>query len=489
MSEQSERDVSGPPAGRYVVDGQIGHGGMATVWRARDTVLDRMVALKRLRTGLRDDAESMARFLREARAVVRLSHPGVVRLLDRGEDAEGPYLVMELVDGEDLKARIAREGPLPPGEAARICAQVASTLSYAHSQGVIHRDIKSQNVLIDAEGNVKLADFGIAHLLEVSTESGLTRSGMMVGTSDYLAPEQAQGRTVDGRADIYALGIVLWECLTGELPFPGENFVTVAMRQINDPLPDPRELVPNVPRRLAAAVLRATQKNPDARYATAGEFADELRACAAARPRAAGTADGRVRSPHAGVALRRRQGRRRLVVLVVAVLVVIGVCWRVAGAPPLSSAPAVAHKLPIRVTSYDPSGDGIEEPGMVRYATDGNPATSWYTEPHPGSATFDGTKHGVGLLIATPVNTRATRIDLLSSTPGAHVQIRAPGQLTEPPLVGTTVLTGTVQQILLPPHTPRELVVWVTRLVPDPQVAGAFWAGVAEVSVWGVPNK
>ena len=482
--------MSGPSAGRYVVESQIGHGGMATVWRAHDTVLDRQVALKRLRTGLRDDAESMARFLREARAVVRLSHPGVVRLLDRGDDAEGPYLVMELVDGEDLKARIARQGPLPPREAARICAQVASTLSYAHSRGVIHRDIKSQNVLIDAEGNVKLADFGIAHLLEVSTESGLTRSGMMVGTSDYLAPEQAQGRTVDGRADIYALGIVLWECLTGELPFPGENFVTVAMRQVNDPLPDPRELVPNVPRRLAACVLRATQKDPDARYATAGEFADELRACAAAQPRVAGGADGRVRSPRPRAALRRRQGRRRLVVLVVGVLVLIGVGWRVSGAPPFSSpAPVVAHKLPIRVTSYDPQGDGIEEPRLVRYATDGNPATSWYTEPYLGSATFGGLKQGVGLLIETPVNTRATRIEIQSSTPGAHFQIRTPGQLTGPPLVGTTVSTGAVQQIPLPPDTPHALVVWVTRLVPDPTVAHAFWAGVAEVSVWGVPNN
>lgn len=480
--------MSGANAGRYVVEGQIGRGGMATVWRAHDTVLDRTVALKRLRASLRDDAESMARFLREARAVVRLSHPGVVRLLDRGDDEEGPFLVMELVDGEDLKARIAREGPLPPREAARLCAQVATTLSYAHSQGVVHRDIKSQNVLIDRDGNAKVADFGIAHLLEVSAESGLTRSGMMVGTSDYLAPEQAQGRTVDGRADVYALGIVLWECLTGELPFPGENFVTVAMRQVNDPLPDPRYVVPNVSRRLAECVLRATQKDRDARFATAEEFAAELRACAAPVPDA--PLPVRTRSPEARAAVRQRRRRRRLGALALAVLVVVGVGWVVIGAPPFASpAPVVAHALRIRVTSYDPQGDGIEEPGLVRYATDNDRATFWHTELYGGSATFGGTKHGVGLLLETPVNTRATGIELQSPTPGAHFQIRAPGQLTGRPLVPTTLFTGRLQQIPLPGGAPRALVVWITRLVPDPQVPGVFWAAIAEVSVWGVPNN
>ena len=259
--------MSDAPADRYVVEAQIGRGGMATVWRAHDTVLNRTVALKRLRAGLREDAESMARFSREARTVARLSHPGIVRLLDMGEDDDGPYLVMELVDGEDLKTRIGREGPMAPREVARIGAQVASTLAFAHRHGVIHRDIKSQNVLIDRAGNAKLADFGIAQLLEVSGESRLTRSGMMVGTSDYLAPEQAEGRPVDGRTDTYSLGIVLWECLTGELPFPGENFVAVAMRQLKDPLPDPRTRAPEIPARLAECVLRAAAKNPDERFA------------------------------------------------------------------------------------------------------------------------------------------------------------------------------------------------------------------------------
>lgn len=480
--------MTGLTDGRYVLEEQIGRGGMATVWRAHDTLLDREVAIKRLRTSLRGDAESAARFHREARAVVRLAHPGIVRLLDRGEDDDGPFLVMELVDGEDLKTRIRRDGPLPPTAAARICAEVAATLAYAHANGVIHRDIKSQNVLIDRDGNVKIADFGIAHLLEVSAESRLTRSGMMVGTSDYLAPEQAEGRPVDGRTDIYSLGIVLWECLTGELPFPGENFVTVAMRQVADPMPDPRYLVPNVSRRLAACVMRATQKDPDARFPTAEEFAAELRACAAPRPKGDAPQD-RVRTPQERAARRRRYRRRRAGALVIALAMMAGVGWLVAGALGGASSPPAVRKLPIRVTSYDPEGDGVESPGLVPRAVDGNPKTAWHTEIYGGSPTFGGIKSGVGLLLDIPVNDRPTKVELIGSTPGARVQIRAPGKLTGLPLAGTVTMNGALQTLALPADAPSALVVWITRLVPDPDVPGGYWAGIAEVSVWGVPNN
>jgi len=489
--------VSGSPADRYVVDAQIGHGGMATVWRAHDTVLNRTVALKRLRPGLREDPESMARFLREVRTVARLSHPGIVRSLDGGADADGPFLVMELVDGEDLKTRIAREGVLPPREAARICAQVASTLAFAHRHGVVHRDIKSQNVLIDRAGNAKLADFGIAQLLEATGESRLTRSGMMVGTSDYLAPEQAEGRPVDGRTDIYALGIVLWECLTGELPFPGENFVAVAMRQLKEPLPDPRERVPGVSDRLAACVLQAAAKDPDDRYANAEDFAAELEACAAddesgGQPPAdaATPALPRPRASAARAARRRTYRRRRAVALGVAVLVVALIAWGLSATFSSGPAPPPAPRpVAITVTSYDPQGDGIENPGQVRYVTDGNPQTAWHTELYGGSPTFGGTKHGVGLLIAVHAGSRPTRIDLRSPTPGAEFQIRTPGKLSGPPLVGTTTMTGATQSLALPAGAPNDLVIWIVRLVPDPHVAGAFWAGISEVSVWGVPNN
>jgi len=328
MSADSDRPAPPPVEDRYVVEARIGRGGMATVWRAHDNVFHRTVALKRLRSNMREDPEAMARFLREARTVARLSHPGIVQLLDGGDDAEGPFIVMELVEGEDLRTRLAHEGPFPPGETARIGAQVALTLAFAHEHGVVHRDIKSQNVMLDAAGTTKLADFGIAQLLEVSGESRLTRSGMMVGTSDYLAPEQAEGRPVDGRTDVYSLGIVLWECLTGQLPFPGENFVSVAMRQVHDPLPDPRELAPGVSPRLAACILRAAAKNPDDRYATATEFADELGACAAgepladdARPTPVARAPRTTRRPPDARAYHARVIRRRRIVAVVVVAV------------------------------------------------------------------------------------------------------------------------------------------------------------------------
>ncbi len=491
--------MSDAPADRYVVDAQIGRGGMATVWRAHDTVLNRTVALKRLRAGLREDAESMARFSREARTVARLSHPGIVRLLDMGEDDDGPYLVMELVDGEDLKTRIGREGPMAPREVARIGAQVASTLAFAHRHGVIHRDIKSQNVLIDRAGNAKLADFGIAQLLEVSGESRLTRSGMMVGTSDYLAPEQAEGRPVDGRTDTYSLGIVLWECLTGELPFPGENFVAVAMRQLKDPLPDPRTRAPEIPARLAECVLRAAAKNPDERFASAEEFAAELEECVEAEapspegPPAAASAPpqaaGRVRAD-ARAARRRTYRRRRAAALVVAVLAVALIAWGLVAAFSSGSASAPqVRPLAITVTSYDPQGDGTENPGDVRYTTDGNVNTAWYTELYGASPTFGGTKQGVGLMIAVHAGFRPTRLDLRSPTPGAEFQIRVPGKLGGPPLVGTTRMTGTGQTVALPATTPAQFVIWIVRLVRDPAVTGGYWAGISEVSVLGVPNN
>ena len=470
---------------------------MATVWRAHDTEFNRTVALKRLRPALREDPEAMARFLREARTVGRLSHPGIVRLLDGGEDADGPFLVMELVEGEDLKTRIAREGALAPREATRLCAQVASTLAFAHRHGVVHRDIKSQNVLIDQQGNAKLADFGIAQLLEVSGESRLTRTGMMVGTSDYLAPEQAEGRPVDGRTDTYALGIVLWECLTGELPFPGENFVAVAMRQLKDPLPDPSERVPGISSRLAACVLRAAAKNPDDRFPSADDFAAELEECAAedeptedAPADAAMPAPQRPRASDARAARRRMYRRRRAVALAVAALVAVLVVWGLSGAFSSGSPPPPAPRpLAISATSYDPQGDGVENPGQVRFVTDGNPQTAWYTELYGGSPTFGGTKHGVGLLLAVHAGARPTRVDLRSPTPGAEFQIRVPGKLTGAPLVGTTTMTGAPQSLALPATAPNDLVIWIVRLVADPHVAGANWAGISEVSVWGVPNN
>lgn len=260
---------------RYILDRPIGSGGMATVWRARDQVTGQDVALKRMHARVQDDPDLIERFRREAQAVSRLSHPAIVRLLDEGSDDDGPYIVFELVEGTDLKTLIRQRGPLPPETAASVVSQVARGLELAHRQGVIHRDIKSHNVLVTDDGVAKLTDFGIARLLD-GDQGGLTRTGTVLGTSDYLAPEQARGLGVDGRSDVYSLGIVLYECLTGELPFPADTPMGVAQRQVRDPLPDPRTVVATVPPYLAGATLRACEKEPSARFSTALEMSDAL---------------------------------------------------------------------------------------------------------------------------------------------------------------------------------------------------------------------
>lgn len=248
---------------------------MATVWRAHDTVMGEGVAVKRMHPRVQDDPDLLARFRREAQVVSRLSHPCLVRLIDEGSDDDGPYIVFELVEGTSLKALIRARGRLTPQESASITSQIARALEVAHRAGVVHRDIKSHNILVTDEGIAKLTDFGIARLLDADS-GGLTHTGTVLGTSDYLAPEQARGLGIDGRTDVYALGVVLYECLTGELPFPADAPMAVALRQVRDPMPDPRARVPGTPAHLASAVLRACEKDPDARFASALDMADAV---------------------------------------------------------------------------------------------------------------------------------------------------------------------------------------------------------------------
>ena len=262
-------------SGRYRLDQPIGSGGMATVWRARDEVTGQDVALKRMHARVQDDPDLIERFRREAQVVARLSHPAVVRLLDEGADDDGPYIVFELVEGTNLKALIRSRGALSPELAASITSQVARGLELAHRSGVVHRDIKSHNVLVADDGTAKLTDFGIARLLD-GDQGGLTRTGTVLGTSDYLAPEQARGLRVDGRTDVYSLGIVVYECLTGQLPFPADTPMGVAQRQVRDPMPDPRDVQPGIPPHLASVVLRACEKDPAARFGSALEMSDAL---------------------------------------------------------------------------------------------------------------------------------------------------------------------------------------------------------------------
>ncbi len=475
---------------RYRLDELIGRGGMASVWRATDTVLGRPVAVKRLHPGLIADEEHAERFRREALLVARLSHSNLVRLLDRGEDADGPYLVMELVDGENLKSLVRREGALPPEEAVRICVEVGRALAYAHAQGVVHRDIKAQNVLLTLDGGVKLTDFGIARLMEANGEPGLTRTDMLVGSADYLSPEQADGRPVDARTDVYSLGIVLYECLTGRLPFSGEGFVAVAMRHCSEPLPDPRALAPAVPGWLAATAQRAAAKEPSDRYPDTAAFVAAL--LSEDEPEPGGTAVMPVLE--GDTARHRRPGRRRaawlaaLVALAalggIAAIVVLGP----GGGGPEPAAAAAGPLTVAAVGDYDPLGDGRERPDLLPLATDGDPSTAWYTENYQDTPELGGLKEGVGLTLGLAAPAVATEMIIDSPTPGARFQVLGPGSGTSRQTLAQGTLTGGEQVVRLArAEASVAYVLWFTSLVPDDE--GGYWAGVGEVRLRGVPNS
>src|SRR5215216_990846 len=248
---------------RYRLEERIGSGGMSTVYRAFDPTLERWVAIKLMHRDISQDADQLERFRREARAVAQLNHPHVVTVIDAGEDDGAPFIVFEYVEGETLKDRIRRLGRLPVPEAVAYAIEIARALGAAHERQIVHRDVKPQNVLIDEEGTAKVTDFGIARTM---TEEGLTADGRVLGTTDYVSPEQALGQDVDPQSDLYSLGIVLFEMLTGDVPFHGENQVAVAMKHVREELPDILLRRPEASSSLAAIVDRATAKELDRRY-------------------------------------------------------------------------------------------------------------------------------------------------------------------------------------------------------------------------------
>src|SRR3954447_1759312 len=263
------RRARGPMVGdvnadRYELVELVGSGGMSSVYKAHDRLLQRDAALKVLHSHFLEDEEYVERFRREARAVAQLSHPNIVTVIDRGEADGHQFIVFEFVDGENLKELVHRSGPLPARRAVELALAVADGLAFAHQHELVHRDVKPQNVLLNGDGEAKVTDFGIARSLDV--EHGVTQTGTVLGTSNYLSPEQAGGKPVGPATDVYSLGVVLFELLTGDVPFPGDNFVAVAMKHINDPPPDLLELRPDLPMRLVVTVDRALAKDPAERY-------------------------------------------------------------------------------------------------------------------------------------------------------------------------------------------------------------------------------
>src|SRR5574341_674292 len=266
-------DLIGKTLGSYRIIEQIGVGGMATVYKAYQPSMDRDVAIKILPHYFSQDAEFAKRFQREARAIARLEHAHILPVYDYGEADDITYIAMRYVQAGTLKERIA-EGPLPLDELNRLVEQIGSALDYAHRLGVIHRDVKPSNVLIDDQGNTYLTDFGLARMLESSQP--LTASGVGVGTPAYMSPEQGQGVKVDHRSDIYSLGVVLYEMVTGRVPYEAETPMGVVLKHISEPLPLPRMVAPGVPEGVDKVILRALAKDPAHRFQTAGEMVEAL---------------------------------------------------------------------------------------------------------------------------------------------------------------------------------------------------------------------
>jgi eukaryotic-like serine/threonine-protein kinase len=264
---------------RYEIEATLGEGGMARVYRGTDGVLGRPVAIKVLADRYAGDDTFVTRFRREAQAAAALNHPNVVSVFDTGDDGQAHYIVMEYVPGQTLADVLKREGPLDPDRAARIAEDVATALQAAHERGLVHRDVKPGNVMIDPEGRTKVMDFGIAR---AAADDTLTQTGAVLGTAGYLSPEQAQGTTVDARSDIYSLGCVLYETLTGRPPFTGDSPVAIAYAHVNDQPDPPSAHRPGIPPELEAVTMKALAKNPDDRYGSASELRDALAAARAA---------------------------------------------------------------------------------------------------------------------------------------------------------------------------------------------------------------
>jgi hypothetical protein len=489
-------------SGRYRLEAKLGSGGMSTVYLARDETLERPVAVKVMHREISEQPDQLERFRQEARAVAKLSHPNVVAVIDAGEDGGYPYIVFEYVKGETLKQRIARVGALDAQEALAHAIEVARGLSVAHAGNMVHRDIKPQNVLIDEEGRAKLTDFGISRQLE---RDGMTATGRVLGTTDYVAPEQAMGQAVDQRSDVYSLGVVLYEMLVGQVPFRADSQVGVAMKHVNEDLPDVQRRRPDLSAAAALVVERATAKDPGQRYQRIGEMIDDLSTALEVEAARAGSASAEATSVLEAVPgpRRRLSSRARWSWATIVALLLVGgaalLAVQLISSGSLGGGGAeqgAGQPIAIEAASdYDPQGDGEENPGTVGLAVDGSLATAWSTE-HYESEDFAGTKSGpdpgVGLYVTTAAPARAAKLVVRSPTAGWDAQVFAaaagpPSDLSgwgEP--VGEVRGAGEVQEIRLRvPRPSRYYLLWLTRAPESRDQPGGFAVEISDVKLLG----
>jgi len=498
--------------GRYRLEQEIGRGGMSTVYRAFDTVLERQVAIKLMHREIAADSDQLERFRREARSVAQLNHPHVVTVIDAGEEpsseaGEGvvgtPYIVLEYVDGETLKDVIRREAPLEIPQALAYAIEIARALGAAHERQIVHRDVKPHNVLITGEGGAKITDFGIARTL---TEEGLTMVGRVLGTTDYVSPEQALGEAVTGQSDLYSLGIVLYEMLTGEVPFRGDSPVAVAMKHVREEIPDIQLKRPDLSAATAAVVDRAVAKDLSRRYPDAASLGADLEDVLALEASRTGQATGEVTT-----VLRTLPGRTRrrlpwrmlhparwivslaLVVVIAAVLLLVlaGHTRRGTGVAADAQSRPGLEQVPLSQTAahdYNPFGTGPENRDQIDNVVDNDPNTTWSTEQY-----YEGTLKkpggtGLGLYLDAAPRVAGKAIEIQTPTPGFGVQLYVADHINLSLPFGSSSALGTRgwqgpvgsssavrsgERIAMHLHgrSYRYYLVWMTTLPPHAQSA------------------
>jgi eukaryotic-like serine/threonine-protein kinase len=493
---------------RYRLIRLIGAGGMAQVWEARDEVLGRRVAVKLLHPHLAGDQSFVQRFRQEAVAAARLSHPGIVGIYDTCSEAGHEAIVMELLDAVTLRRHLDDNGALGADTSVRIGLRLLDALEAAHRAGLVHRDVKPSNILLCHDGRVKIADFGIA---KADDQTELTQDGTLVGTATYLAPEQLTGDPVDGRTDLYSLGIVLYECLTGRVPFQGDSGAAVALARLHTDPTDPRRLRADVPPRVADAVMRVLSREPGQRFDSAADLRAALlqtgvQARVRPMPMPAPTDEPTIETESFSRSERRWLLPALFIALIASALTVTGLLLRstplsgtsdsstTVGQAPESGAISIIAAIP-----HDPRGRGDpgENDDLAPLAIDGDDSTAWRTESYD-TPTFFGSKTGVGLALVLSGSHTIDRLRIEGSGNSWSASIYlleadTPEGADPEGLEPAATLTGVSGPVDLdlseaPPatRTGRAVLVWITDLGVPLTDGGRHRVEIAEASLTGI---
>jgi eukaryotic-like serine/threonine-protein kinase len=497
-------------AERYVLEAPIASGGMATVWRARDDVLARPIAVKLLHPHLAEDESFVERFRVEALAAARLAHPNIVSIYDTGSESSDQqidhYIVMEHCGGGTLGDLVA-EGPMDPDRVASVGATICDALAYAHSRSIVHRDIKPHNVLVSDHNSLKVTDFGIAKAAFQKTD--ITTTGKIIGTVTYISPEQANGDEPDARSDLYSLGVLLYELTIGRPPFEADTDVAIALKHLNEMPPSLRSLRAGIPRSLDSVIMRSLAKDPNERYGSADEMRSALvqgasggstqviRTPARREP----STSSRSASPAPSASDRRKtgegfmsgEGRRMLPIigLVVAAIVAAILIAGALGQDGSEDEPrtkddnngASVKTLDVsQADDFDPAGDGVEHPESVGEAIDGDPATAWTTEGY--NSAISAQKPGVGLLLDLGTSVTVAEVEITFGSGDYDFELRASDELGsdhEAFEVISSVRGSSEKETVAAGASARYWLVWITDLPGG----GAGTGTIAEVRFLG----